>query len=652
MKIGKVTQLSLFLSLTALLSIGIGFNAIAQCADENGTCTPSATGSPSYAILSGTASGTTSFAVVGDATGDNSYCIGDGTATGNNSFQIGEGVAEGLHSYCFGNKSRALGDYTYAFGESVETDANATYSYIFGYGTSGTAMENDISNSMMFGVNSTLPTLFIEGGTGTGTWGNVGIGTTSPLGILHVRGEDGDDTGVIIEKNNGQTAGLLFREGGVNKSTIVVSSTDELLIFNQTEAKDITIGVDPTSGTIPQAITIKGNTANVGIGTTSISARLHVTAHEGGSENIAKFSVSDVDNTQEYLQFKNKDSEDDEFAAMILGRGSVTDNEILTIKAAINNGDDTGTKAAMVFESTMNNGSAIATRPLFRWENAGAHKMVMIANGNVGIGTLVPTEVLHINGIGRSNQAQWTTTSDERLKQNVQDISGAREILTSLRPVNFEWVQDYRSTFKGLPQNNWGFIAQEAEQVLPDMVETIPQETYGDSANLVTLSDVKLLNQSPLVPILVKGYQELNDIVVNQSQQIQNLTQLVDSLADVISNCCQSEEPMYRTAPEKESVIENSEETTNSQKILLHQNDPNPFQYTTQIKYEIPDDFETASVLIFDTQGRILRELNITSNNKIGVITVYASDLNKGIYSYSLIVDGKLISTKKMVCLQ
>ena len=33
-----------------------------------------------------------------------------------------------------------------------------------------------------------------------------------------------------------------------------------------------------------------------------------------------------------------------------------------------------------------------------------------------------------------------------------------------------------------------------------------------------------------------------------------------------------------------------------------------------------------------------------------GSLTVFAEKLSSGIYSYSLIADGKLIDTKKMVC--
>ena len=82
--------------------------------------------------------------------------------------------------------------------------------------------------------------------------------------------------------------------------------------------------------------------------------------------------------------------------------------------------------------------------------------------------------------------------------------------------------------------------------------------------------------------------------------------------------------------------------------IVLDQNLPNPFAESTQINYVIPDDVLNAKLLFYDMSGRIINEVNIYERGN-GVLTVYGENLEKGIYTYSLIADGKLIATKKMV---
>ncbi|MCF8388774.1 MAG: hypothetical protein K9G47_12905, partial [Bacteroidales bacterium] len=89
-------------------------------------------------------------------------------------------------SFAFGQYARANAEQSLAIGRYVE--ANATGSIALGSSVSGLALENNISNSLMIGFNSTSPTLFV-GPTEIGSsFGKVGIGTSSPRSELEVNG--------------------------------------------------------------------------------------------------------------------------------------------------------------------------------------------------------------------------------------------------------------------------------------------------------------------------------------------------------------------------------------------------------------------------------------------------------------------------------
>jgi hypothetical protein len=62
----------------------------------------------------------------------------------------------------------------------------------------------------------------------------------------------------------------------------------------------------------------------------------------------------------------------------------------------------------------------------------------------------------------------------------------------------------------------------------------------------------------------------------------------------------------------------------------------------------LPENIGNAKIMFYDVSGRIINavELNGTGD---GTLHVYASNLSSGIYTYALIVDGKVIDTKKMV---
>ena len=83
-----------------------------------------------------------------------------------------------------------------------------------------------------------------------------------------------------------------------------------------------------------------------------------------------------------------------------------------------------------------------------------------------------------------------------------------------------------------------------------------------------------------------------------------------------------------------------SVEVTDKNVIVLDQNVPNPFAESTTITYNIPTEFNKAQIIISNMNGVVIKSVDLTSKGK-GVLNIFASDLTSGIYTYSLIVDGK-----------
>ncbi len=119
--------------------------------------------------------------------------------------------------------------------------------------------------------------------------------------------------------------------------------------------------------------------------------------------------------------------------------------------------------------------------------------LVVNAAGRVGIGTVIPTEALHVNG-----NIVYTGTigaaSDARLKTNVAEISDATALVQSLRPVTFDMIEE------GVP--NAGFIAQEAEIAL----ESAPE--LKDATVKVDVAGMYTMNYMAIIPLLTKALQE------------------------------------------------------------------------------------------------------------------------------------------------
>jgi hypothetical protein len=104
----------------------------------------------------------------------------------------------------------------------------------------------------------------------------------------------------------------------------------------------------------------------------------------------------------------------------------------------------------------------------------------------------------------------YGTSSDYRLKENVQPMRGALAKVALLKPVTYKWKAD------GL--DGQGFIAHELQEVIPDSV-------YGEKDGIDDRGEPKYQNvdASFLVATLTAAIQELNAKVTALEEQVLNL---------------------------------------------------------------------------------------------------------------------------------
>ncbi|PIZ06768.1 MAG: hypothetical protein COY57_00225, partial [Flavobacteriales bacterium CG_4_10_14_0_8_um_filter_32_5] len=83
----------------------------------------------------------------------------------------------------------------------------------------------------------------------------------------------------------------------------------------------------------------------------------------------------------------------------------------------------------------------------------------------------------------------------------------------------------------------------------------------------------------------------------------------------------------------------------------LLQNIPNPFDEVTTISVKInqPKNYQQALIVIRDLQGKIIKKLPIALTNEINEVNYEHGYGKVGIYTYSLVIDGVEVDTKKMV---
>lgn len=270
---------------------------------------------------------------------------------------------------------------------------------------------------------------------------------------------------------------------------------------------------------------------------------------------------------------------------------------------------------------------------------------------------------VNVNGSYYQNSSVFT--SDQRFKTNIDTIPNALAIIKQMQPktFNFDTTNVYGMNFPS--QKQYGLIAQQVETILPELVSNIVKSADLDSAGNVINQAItyKALNYNAFIAILMKGMQEqqktidslknITGLTKNTAKQDSINTALQNQLmqlANTINSCCNA--PNGNSYGHFKSLTDTVNQTNvdlnNSQTIVLSQNVPNPFAEQTTINYFLPDNTVKAQMLFYDVRGILIKSVDLIKNGK-GALNVFANDLTNGIYTYTLVVDGKIIESKKMV---
>ncbi len=161
---------------------------------------------------------------------------------------------------------------------------------------------------------------------------------------------------------------------------------------------------------------------------------------------------------------------------------------------------------------------------------------------------------------------------------------------------------------------HYGLVASELKEIMPELVYE------GQNGELS-------INYIEMIPLLVESIKELKAEIATL-QGGNNGGAVVMTRA--IPGATNIEEAIAVTIP------------------MLKQNNPNPFTENTVIEYSLPETVETANLYIYDMNGKQIEQIVLAERGNASV-TVNGGQLAAGMYLYSLIADGKVIDTKRMI---
>lgn len=242
----------------------------------------------------------------------------------------------------------------------------------------------------------------------------------------------------------------------------------------------------------------------------------------------------------------------------------------------------------------------------------------------------------------KTGSSTWSIISDARLKQNIKKFSMGLDAIMQIEPVTYNYNKKSKADTK---KNHVGILAQDIEKIAPFMVKNYEMTDFNRKEDEVKKGTYKSVNTDAFTYMLINGMQEQQKQILELQKQIEILQKFNEVQKNGINNAQNNTNgSTIRTTDKK---LNYSEIDLQLEGINLSQNVPNPFSNNTKIQYTIPNDVNQAKVVFTDMNGNIVKSVNLVLGK--GLIKVNAAGLPSGIYSYTLVIDGKAKETKKMI---
>jgi hypothetical protein len=230
-------------------------------------------------------------------------------------------------------------------------------------------------------------------------------------------------------------------------------------------------------------------TINAGTGSTNLNGRVNI----GGVVDFTTSPTANTTSSSILVLNANNEIEQRSINANVWGgnylQGALTDNYVPKKQTSVAN----TLIDSLIFDNGTNVGIGTAVPGTYKLNVNGSFYSTSINTGAIACASVAATGAITCDSLAATGDVVAFSTSDKRLKDNIQTITSPLQKLNQISGVSFEWRDDLQHTYTG---NDVGVIAQEIENILPEAVIT-REDGY------------KAVRYEKIIPLLIEAIKEL-----------------------------------------------------------------------------------------------------------------------------------------------
>lgn len=356
----------------------------------------------------------------------------------------------------------------------------------------------------------------------------------------------------------------------------------------------------------------------------------HTADAHSSAERVASFKVSDASN--DFLEITNSTHYPGQFIPSLWGHQEGDSRYSLRVFSSTNSTQDSGSIPLMVFRADIRNSlnlnapdnyyfpwgeqfSQVKNRPIFGWENGDNQVMRILANGNMGVNTILPTEKFHVKGGVRFENIPIAPLNSNTIDLVVDEngkVYKKRASFVGFNNVSENKIKGALEIIYKLEGKKYTFENDEIKFALEDSSVKSELPTI--------ISDDNEVNYVEIIPILIEALKE-QQREIELLKGILNENKVMTKLTDMVN-------------PD----------------VRITNITPNPMGSTSKIYFEGDKEINNFKVLIYNSLGELVKTNEGNADRKQNFTYILNRDsLSSGVYLIVINVNGINLDSERLI---